>query len=37
LSDNNPELGNALMVCATETKTDADIEAYVAALRGILE
>ena len=31
-----PELGNALMVCATETKTEADIDAYVAALGDIL-
>ncbi|MFA5938612.1 MAG: aminomethyl-transferring glycine dehydrogenase subunit GcvPA [Sinimarinibacterium sp.] len=27
-----PELGNALLVCATETKTDADIEVYRQAL-----
>jgi glycine dehydrogenase subunit 1 len=32
----NPELGNALLVCATETKTDADIDAYVAALENVL-
>jgi len=31
-----PELGNALLVCATETKTDADIDLYVAALKDIL-
>ena len=30
-----PDLGNALLVCATETKTDADISAYVEAMRGI--
>ena len=36
LSASNPELGNALLVCATETKTDADIDAYVAALKDIL-
>jgi glycine dehydrogenase subunit 1 len=30
-----PELGNALLVCATETKTDADIDAYVAAMAEI--
>lgn len=36
LSANSPELGNALLVCATETKTDADIDAYVAALAHIL-
>ena len=32
LSDYYPELGGALLVCATETKTSADIESYVAAL-----
>jgi glycine cleavage system P protein (glycine dehydrogenase) subunit 1 len=31
-----PELGNALLVCATETKTDADIAQYAAALRTAL-
>ena len=31
-----PDLGNALLVCATETKTEADIDAYVAALDDIL-
>jgi glycine dehydrogenase subunit 1 len=30
-----PGFGNALLVCATETKTDADIGAYVAAMREI--
>jgi glycine dehydrogenase subunit 1 len=30
-----PDLGNALLVCATETKTDADISAYVEAMRTI--
>jgi glycine dehydrogenase subunit 1 len=30
-----PDLGNALLVCATETKTDADIGASVAAMREI--
>jgi glycine dehydrogenase subunit 1 len=28
-----PELGNALLVCATETRTDEDIAAYVQALK----
>jgi glycine dehydrogenase subunit 1 len=28
-----PELGDALLVCATETKTEADIHAYARALR----
>jgi len=31
-----PVLGNALLVCATETKTDADIETYANALRQIM-
>ena len=31
-----PELGNALLVCATETKTEADIDAYIAAFGDIL-
>ena len=31
-----PDLGNTLLVCATETKTEADIDAYVAALGNIL-
>ena len=31
-----PDLGDALLVCATETKTDADIDAYVAALREVM-
>lgn len=32
LSRHYPELGNALLVCATETKTEADIDQYAAAL-----
>ena len=36
LSASNPDLGNALLVCATETKTDVDIDAYVSALREIM-
>jgi glycine dehydrogenase subunit 1 len=32
-----PELGNAILACATETKTCADIDAYVQALAAILE
>jgi glycine dehydrogenase subunit 1 len=35
LSDEFPDLGNSLLVCATETKTDADIAAYVEAMREI--
>ena len=36
LSVASPELGNALLVCATETKTEADIDAYVDALESVL-
>jgi glycine dehydrogenase subunit 1 len=36
LSERYPELGNALLVCATETKTSADIDAYAAALAGVM-
>lgn len=32
LSASYPELGNALLLCATETKTDDDLEAYQCAL-----
>jgi glycine dehydrogenase subunit 1 len=32
LAEAYPELGNALLVCATETKTTADIETYANAL-----
>ena len=32
LSEHYPELGGALLVCATETKTSADIDSYVTAL-----
>ncbi len=32
-----PELGDALLVCATETKTDEDLERYAATLRTALE
>jgi len=35
LSADYPDFGNALLVCATETKTDADIEAYVEAMRDV--
>ena len=37
LSEQYPELGNALLVCATETRTDADIDAYATALAAVLE
>jgi glycine dehydrogenase subunit 1 len=36
LSRHYPELGNALLVCATETKTAADLDRYAAALKKIL-
>ena len=32
LSELYPELGYALLVCATETKTQSDIDSYVTAL-----
>ena len=32
-----PDFGNALLVCATETKTGADIETYVGAMRDIFQ
>jgi glycine dehydrogenase subunit 1 len=32
LTDHYPELGNALLVCATETKSSADIDAYASAM-----
>ncbi len=31
-----PDHGNALLVCATETKTDADIDAYIGAMTEVL-
>ena len=37
LSIDYPELGNAVLVCATETKTREDIRAYRMALQDILE
>jgi glycine dehydrogenase subunit 1 len=36
LTQGYPELGHALLVCATETKTAADIAAYASALQDIL-
>ena len=36
LSRHHSQLGHAVLVCATETKTDADIEAYRAALSELL-
>jgi len=32
-----PELGSAVLVCATETKTQADVERYAAALGDALK
>ncbi len=37
LAEFYPELGPALLVCATETKTSADIHSYVAALGEALQ
>jgi len=36
LAEHYPELGHALLVCATETKTPADIAAYASALTEIM-
>jgi glycine dehydrogenase subunit 1 len=36
LSEDYPELGNALLVCATETKTAEDINAYVRAMAEVM-
>ncbi|HEC18629.1 MAG TPA: aminomethyl-transferring glycine dehydrogenase subunit GcvPA [Gammaproteobacteria bacterium] len=36
LSTDYPQLGNAMLVCATETKTEADLEHYAAALQKVL-
>jgi glycine dehydrogenase subunit 1 len=35
LSMISPELGNALLVCATETKTESDLDAFIAAVEEI--
>ena len=37
LTDRYPELNHALLVCATETKLDADIDAYGGALADIMQ
>jgi glycine dehydrogenase subunit 1 len=37
LTPHFPELGDCLLVCATETKTDADIQTYVDTLRDVLK
>jgi glycine dehydrogenase subunit 1 len=36
LADRYPELGHALLVCATETKLQTDIDAYAGALTDIM-
>jgi glycine dehydrogenase subunit 1 len=36
LTGHYPELGNALLVCATETKLDADIDSYARALTDVM-
>jgi glycine dehydrogenase subunit 1 len=36
LSRSYPDIGSAMLVCATETKTNADIDAYVAAMADIM-
>jgi glycine dehydrogenase subunit 1 len=36
LAERHPELGHALLVCATETKLDVDIDAYAGALADIM-
>jgi glycine dehydrogenase subunit 1 len=36
LHPSHPELGAALLVCATETKTDSDIDAYAQALADVM-
>ncbi len=36
LADSYPELGNSILVCATETKTDSDLKHYVDTLKDIL-
>ena len=36
LSADYPELGNAMLICATETKTDGDLQEYASALSEIM-
>ena len=37
LSEHRPELGSAILVCATETKTESDIDAYARALGEVMK
>jgi glycine dehydrogenase subunit 1 len=37
LSRQYPDLGNALLVCATEVRTDEDVAAYAAAMREVMK
>lgn len=37
LSGDFPELGDALLVCATETKTDDDLAAYASAMAAVMQ
>jgi glycine dehydrogenase subunit 1 len=37
IGNDYPELGNALLVCATETRTDADIRHYAESLEAVLK
>ena len=36
IGEEYPELGDALLVCATETRTDDDIETFARALEAVL-
>jgi len=36
MTQDYPELGNAMLVCATETKRDDDLTRYAATLKSIL-
>lgn len=37
LGASHPELGHAMLVCATETKSDRDIDAYASAMRDAMQ
>ncbi len=37
LSNDYPELGDAILICATETKTDADLKHYAQALNQVMQ